>query len=384
MPVAEIIAIGTELLLGEVLDTNTASIARRFRDLGIDLYRTTIVGDNIERIASALKEAMQRSDIILTTGGLGPTVDDPTRQAVARAIDAELEYRPELWEQIQERFARYNRQPTENNRRQAFIPQGSVVLENPVGSAPAFYMDLGRNMIISLPGVPREMEALMEQKVIPLLRRRFPLDQIIKIHVLHCAGVGESQVDEWIADFETCANPTVGLLAHAGRVDIRIAAKASSEEEAEYMIAEVAVKIRERVGAAIYGMDAESLEGVLRQRLDARGWTLAGLECGLDGKLLDALQIAGASPEHTRSINEPKPLSDFYRLVREFQEECRADAALGALYSPGAVRQLLNLFLITPQEEFEISRSYGGPPELGVAWAVNTTLDFIRRNIHPA
>ncbi len=381
MPVGEIIAIGTELLLGEISDTNTTSIARIFRSLGIDLYRTMIVGDNLERIAAAIREAMQRSDIILTTGGLGPTVDDPTRQAVALAVGVELEYRPELWEQIQERFMRYSRQPSENNRRQAYIPQGAVALENPVGSAPAFSLDTGKNIIISLPGVPREMDALMQEKVIPLLRSRFTLDQVIKIHVLHCAGVGESQLDEWISEFEYSTNPTVGLLAHAGRVDIRIAAKAASEQEADEMIANLAAQIRARVGNAVYGADGDTLESALSQYLSTRGWSLAALEYGLQGQFLQAMQAAGVAPDDMRAKPNLDLDTDFHQTVRDFRAERGADAAIGALYAPGATRQTLDLFLVTPAGEQENTRPYGGPREMGIPWGVNSALDFIRRQI---
>src|SRR5574340_461977 len=192
MPVGEIIAIGTELLLGETQDTNTSYIARAFRDAGIDLYRTMIVGDNIDRIAQAIREALSRADIVITTGGLGPTVDDPTRLAVARAIGVELEFEPELWEQSQVRFQRFHRHATENNRRQAYIPQGAAAIDNQVGTAPGFYFQEGEKIVISLPGVPREMEFLLQQKVLPLLIDRFALKGIIKSYVLHAAGVGES------------------------------------------------------------------------------------------------------------------------------------------------------------------------------------------------
>src|SRR5512135_2170348 len=138
MPAAEIIAIGTELLLGEIQDTNTRYLARLLRDYGVDLYRTTIVGDNVDRIAHAIRESLSRCQIIITTGGLGPTVDDPTRQAVAMAAGTELEFQPQLWDQIQDRFERFGRNPTENNRRQAYIPRGAIAMENPVGTAPAF------------------------------------------------------------------------------------------------------------------------------------------------------------------------------------------------------------------------------------------------------
>src|SRR4030066_1722983 len=160
MPSAEIITIGTELLLGEIVDTNSHFIARCLRDAGIDLYRKTTVGDNVKRIAFAIQQALERCDIVITSGGLGPTVDDPTRDAVALAVGMTSEYHPELWEQIKARFLRYGRVPTENNRRQAYIPKGAIAIENPVGTAPIFIVELGNQVIISLPGVPREMETL--------------------------------------------------------------------------------------------------------------------------------------------------------------------------------------------------------------------------------
>jgi len=381
MPVGEIIAIGTELLLGEIQDTNTASIARVFRDLGIDLYRTMIVGDNLERIAGAIQEALGRADIVLTTGGLGPTVDDPTREAVARAFGAEVEYHPELWQQIQERFTRYARQPSENNRRQAFLPHGAIAIENPVGSAPAFYMNAGDKVVISLPGVPREMDAIIQSSILPMLRSRFHLDSVIQIHVLHCAGVGESQVDEWIGEFEYNSNPTVGLLAHPGRVDIRIAAKAANIQEADRMIAEVASQIRQRVGEAVYGANEETLESALAQRLLAKGWSLAVWESGLGGALAEKLTFAGINYQSEVSVSLPETPAELPQIIMDFRAAHSAQVTVGVVYTPGQFRQTLALYAITPDGELDASRSYGGPPQLGIAWAVNSTIDFIRRNI---
>ena len=180
MPSAEIITIGTEILLGDILDTNARFVARALRETGIDLYRKTTVGDNTGRIAQAIQQAMERCDIVLTTGGLGPTVDDPTREAVALAMGVEVEYHPELWEQIKARFQRFGRQPTENNMRQAYIPAGAIPVENPVGTAPSFAIERGHKTIISLPGVPREMEYLLEHTVLPYLRQRYHLTGTIK------------------------------------------------------------------------------------------------------------------------------------------------------------------------------------------------------------
>jgi nicotinamide-nucleotide amidase len=214
MPKAEIITIGTELLLGEIQDTNTRYLARHLRDAGIDLYRTMMVGDNVNRIALIIREALTRSDIIITTGGLGPTVDDPTRQAVAFALNRNLDYHPELWEQILSRFQRYGRQATENNRRQAYIPAGAIPVENQVGTAPAFIVEQGEQVIISLPGVPREMEFLLHNAIFPYLKEHYHLHGVIKALVLHTASMGESQIDEIIGDLEEASNPTLGRPPH--------------------------------------------------------------------------------------------------------------------------------------------------------------------------
>src|SRR4030065_1986017 len=248
MPSAEIITIGTEILLGEIVDTNAYFLARSLRDAGIDLYRKTTVGDNVRRIARAIQQALERCDIILTTGGLGPTVDDPTREAVAQAVGVNTEYHPELWEQIEARFHRYGRKPTENNRRQAFIPQGAKAIENPVGTAPIFILEHQSHVIISLPGVPREMEYLMEHEVIPYLRQHYDMHAIIKTRVLHTVGVGESQIDDLIGDLEQLSNPTVGLAAHSGQVDVRITAKSDSAAASDALISPIEIILRNRLG----------------------------------------------------------------------------------------------------------------------------------------
>ncbi len=299
MPSAEIITIGTEILLGEIVDTNAQYLARKFRDAGIDLFHKSTVGDNADRIAQVIRHAMESSDIIITTGGLGPTVDDPTREAIAMAVGVELEYRPELWEQITARFQRYDREPTENNKRQAFVPKGAVPVENPVGTAPAFIVEhtissspqgsalpsgsksshgsteAPSRTIIALPGVPREMEYLLEKEVLPYLRTRYQLSGIIKTRLIHTVGVGESQIDDLIGDLETLSNPTVGLAAHSGQVDVRITAKAGSEAQANELIRGIETTLVERLNTWIYGADQETLEDVALKALKRREWTLA-------------------------------------------------------------------------------------------------------------
>jgi competence/damage-inducible protein CinA-like protein len=368
MPSAEIITIGTEILLGEIVDTNTRHIALTLRDLGVDLYRTITIGDNLERIASAIRESMQRAEIVITTGGLGPTVDDPTREAVAKAAGVENEFREELWEQVKETISRYGRKPAENQKRQAMIPKGALGVKNPVGTAPAFIVETERNAVISLPGVPHEMEHILHESIIPYLQQRFNLRDVIKVRVLHCAGLGEGMIDEKIADLETLANPTVGLAAHTGVVDVRIAAKAGSETEALKMIDEIDRQVRQRLGEAVFGVDEDRLEEVVLKLIATRGWTLTAIESGLDGLLARKIP-------HTASIPNlsPAALMDTLRAARS---ESKTDVALGV--SVYINERTAEMALITPRGEKTHRITYGGPPRSLPRWAMNLALNWLR------
>src|SRR5690349_7594823 len=189
---AEIIAIGTEILLGEITDTNPVYIARLLRDIGVNLYYMTSVGDNEGRIANAIKIACSRAQIVITCGGLGPTIDDMTRQGVAIATDRGLTFHQDLLDKIAERFANFRAKMTENNQRQAFLPDNAILIENPVGTAPSFIVEHAGSVVISVPGVPREMKFLMTESVVPYLQEHFNLGKgIIKARVLRTAGIGE-------------------------------------------------------------------------------------------------------------------------------------------------------------------------------------------------
>ena len=369
MASAEIITIGTEILLGEIVDTNTRYIARTLRGMGVDLYRTITIGDNVDRIAEAIRHSMQRAEIVITTGGLGPTVDDPTREAVARAVGVETEFREDLWEQVVAIISRYGRKPSENQKRQAYVPKGAIGIPNPVGTAPCFIVETERNAVLSLPGVPNEMEHILHESMIPYLQKRFQLDEIIKIRVLHCSGLGEGMIDEKIADLETLSNPTVGLAAHTGVVDIRIAAKAKNEAEADAMIADIERQVHERLGDAVFGADEDRLETVTLNEVAKRGWTLIGFEAGLDGMLATKIP-------HTTSVPalESASLLDALRSVRM---EANADAALGVALYPQ--ERAAEMALITPNGEKTHRITYGGPPRSLPRWSVNVALDWLRR-----
>jgi nicotinamide-nucleotide amidase len=378
---AEIIAIGTELLLGEIADTNTAVIARALRSIGLDLYRTAMVGDNAERIAQVIREALGRSDAVITTGGLGPTVDDASRQGVALAVGAPTEFRPELWEQIQERFARYRRTPTENNRQQAMIPAGALAVENPVGTAPAFIVETPSSVVISLPGVPGEMSYLLETAVLPYLRRRLGLNAVITSRVLKTSGIGESWLDERIADLERAENPTVGLSAHPGQVDVRITAKAASDSEADRMLDQVQATLRERLGSAVFGIDSDTLEGVACRLLAERRWRLALVEHGTGGALAMMMASQAGSFAGGHVLSERVDAATLEALVDHARREFNAEVGLGVVAWRESDRQAMIFHLATPDRRHDAERGYGGPPEAASLWAVNMALDFLRRRL---
>ena len=282
---AEIVTIGTELLLGEIVDTNSAWIAQQLTTIGLNLYYTTTVGDNLQRISEVLRYSLQRSDVVITTGGLGPTVDDMTREAVAAATDRELVFDEELLQEIACFFARRNYPMTQNNRKQACRPAGARVIHNPVGTAPSFAVEHNGHVIISLPGVPFEMKYLMEHEVLPYLRERFGLRGIIKSRTLRTCGIGESMIGSRIDDLMRLSNPTVGTAAHPGQTDVRVTVKAESIAEADALIAPVEQELRARLGDYVYGVDQETLSDALTRLLLERGLRLALAETVTHGEL---------------------------------------------------------------------------------------------------
>ncbi len=287
---AEIISIGTEILLGVLTDTNSVYMAQALRDLGVNVYFMSSVGDNEARIASVVRVALSRADVVITCGGLGPTVDDMTREAVARAVDKKLVFHAELLEQIAERFGRYRTKMTENNKRQAYLPEHAMVIENPVGTAPAFSVELEDQSIICLPGVPREMKFLFQEKVIPYLKTRYTLTDVIHIRTLKTAGIGESMLDEMLGlELLNGANPSIGLAAHMGQIDIRITAKAGTLIRAQELISPIESAIRQRVGKYIFGADEDVMESVLLNLLQKHQLTLDIVECGIEKSIQQRL-----------------------------------------------------------------------------------------------
>ncbi len=380
----EIITIGTELLLGDILDSNAQYIARTLREAGIDLHWISTVGDNSERIASAVRLALSRADAVITTGGLGPTIDDPTREAVARATDRALELRPELWKEIQERMARWARATPETNRRQAFIPQGAVPIANPVGTAPGFILEVGSSCVLTLPGVPREMQHMLGETVVPYLISRLSVRAIFRSRVLHIAGVGEAAIDEKIGEFESLTNPTVGLAAHNGIIDVRITVKGEDEAQMRAEIENLEDEIRRRLPEAVFGADEQSLEGVTLARASVAGMRVASVEWGAGGRLAGRLAAADRANDFAGGLALPglaESLDHVERETRGWMEARGATVGLGlSVRAASPVSEIL-IVRLAPQAREVKSRTFGGPPSSSDRWGVNIALYFLWRSL---
>ncbi|MEX2161250.1 MAG: CinA family nicotinamide mononucleotide deamidase-related protein [Anaerolineales bacterium] len=381
MPNAEILAIGTELLLGEIVNTNTQYLARRLREAGIDLFWTSTVGDNEGRIAEAVRHALSRSQILFCTGGLGPTVDDVTREGIARALGIELVFHDELWKQITDRFARFGRTPTENNKRQAYLPNGAQALENAVGSAPGFVIEQGDKLIFTMPGVPGEMAYILEHEIIPYVEKRFGKGTVIRTRILHIAGIPESQIDEKIADLEKLANPTVGLAAHAGSVDVRLTAKADSAEQAADMLADLEAQARQRLGDWIYGADEETLARAALMEVAARNLTLAVIEKGLEGALIKAFTGQGNAFVGGEILNANVKTKRLPELTQQYSKEVRAGLFLGAELRSSPAKHELGLAIVGLGREHNFSFSYGGHFQQAPEWAASLAISILRREL---
>jgi nicotinamide-nucleotide amidase len=294
MATAEIVAIGSELLLGQIVDTNSAWMAQRLTALGVNLYFKSVVGDNPGRMKDVIARALERADIVITSGGIGPTQDDLTREIVAEVTGRKLVQNAEMLTQVEAHFRRRGRPMTPNNLRQSYMPEGAIPVKNPNGTAPSFIVEDPRAVVYSLPGVPVEMKWLFENEVEPYLREKFHLAEVIHYRVLKIIGIGESAVDDKVGHLiANLNNPTVGVLALPGQVDVRIAAKAANRDEAMRLIAPVEAEVRDLLGAAIFAADDETMEHVVGKLLRTQGKTVAVCEDLTCGQLAERVQTAG-------------------------------------------------------------------------------------------
>jgi nicotinamide-nucleotide amidase len=345
--IVETLAVGTELLLGQITNTNAKEIATRLAESGFTHLNQTVVGDNAGRMESAIDRATERSDALIITGGIGPTADDITRDAVAAVAGVPLVYDETYEHVLRERWSQLRPDIAfpESNLRQAFRPEGSHVVVNPKGSAPGFRLRIGSCWVFALPGVPAEMLDMVDELVLPFLRERAGEGRVVVSRVLRSWGMSEAKVGEELQDlFDSSTNPTIAFLASAGEISIRITALAGSDGSARLLIAPVEREVRERIGDRIFGVDDETIERVIRRELESRGWTIGTAESatgGLVGRRLTSLPgasatfrgsvVAYASDLKTSILGVPESTIDEHGVVSEATAEAMALGARAVL-----------------------------------------------------
>ncbi|HYE83922.1 MAG TPA: competence/damage-inducible protein A [Clostridia bacterium] len=292
---SEIIAVGTELLLGNIVNTNARYLSQKLADIGIDVFYHVTVGDNLERLKATIKESLERSDLVITSGGLGPTADDLTKEGVALALGLKLLPDEASIRKIEAMFKTVGRPMTQNNIKQGYIPEGAAILENDNGTAPGVLIEKEGKMVIMLPGPPKELYPMFENKVLPYLRNK--VHCTIRSRMLRVTGVGESAAEDMLKEiFQNQSNPTIAPYAKDGEVHLRITAKTDTPEEADRLIDQIEEKVKAVLGENIYGYDEESLEEVVMKLLQAEKLTISLAESCTGGLIASRLtDVPGAS-----------------------------------------------------------------------------------------
>ena len=258
---AEIIGIGTEILLGQIVNTNSALLSRKLAGIGVDVYYHSTVGDNKKRLYESIKTALRRSDTVITTGGLGPTIDDVTLETLAEVFEKPLILKKRIADQIDAHFKKHHIKMPQDNLRQAYIPEGATWLRNNIGTAPGLVIKIGRKSLIALPGPPHEMIPMLDSYVLPYLKKRCKSKAVILSRTLKTTGLAESQLHDKIKGFmRLSGDTTVGIYARPGQVDLKITSKASNSIAAKRKINSIEKKIRRRLGRLIFGVDSQTLE----------------------------------------------------------------------------------------------------------------------------
>jgi nicotinamide-nucleotide amidase len=340
---AEIIATGTELLLGEVTDTNTSFLAQQLASLGVDLYFTSSVGDNYERLLGTLQCAWERSELILTTGGLGPTQGDITRDAIAGLFGEKMEVDPELKASTQKFFSERGIEMTANNLKQAMLIPSARVIPNPRGTAPGWWVEKEGRIIIAMPGPPGEMQPMWQTHVAPALQKR--AGAIILSRTLKTFGLPESTVDERLADLLKSSNPTLASYAKQDGIHLRITAKADTLESARALIAAHEQSVRDIVGDYIWGADDDTLETTVGKMLVSKKLSLAVAESFTGGALI---QLLSRAPENSRFFK-----GGFFTASDE------AKISLGLVWGSGSIGSIARAMASLACERFHADIGIG-------------------------
>ncbi len=354
---AEIIAIGTELVLGATVDTNSAYLAQQLATIGVPVRRVTLVGDELEEIVAALRQAMARAPLVICSGGLGPTSDDLTRAAIAEATGRPLIFHQTLLDDIAARFAAFKRPMSASNRQQAHVPEGAYIIRNPRGTAPAFVAERDGRYVAALPGVPQELRYLTEHALLPYLRQHHGLAEVLLVREVHAAGLTEAEASERLGDLMPGVNPIVGISAKRGQYTIRIAARGTGRDDAERLIAPVLAAIQERLAGFL--LDEETLEQRVGRLLTERGARLTVIENDPAAPAFRAISATAAGRRAIRQaiIQTDLPLEESYestarRLAHLADPRESSTARLVALIEPGdASMRNVHVALGTPHSE---------------------------------
>ncbi len=414
----EIVGVGTELLLGQIINSNAAWIGQRLADVGWDCLRHTVVGDNEERIAAVLREALDRADAVIVTGGLGPTQDDVTRDAVAAVAGVALRRDPAIERWLEERFARFGRQRMARmNLRQADVPEGARTIDNPRGTAPGLIIEVGGKPLYAVPGVPREMEGMLERVVLPDLAARAGEGRAIVSRTLRTAGVGESLLAErltplWESTGAAGEGVTMAYLASPGEVRVRLTAVGATREEALARIGPVERAVRDELGTVVYGFDDETLERAVARLLGELGQTLATAESLTGGLVGGRVTTVPGASDHYRGgvvayateakatvlgvdqklLDEHGPVSEpvAAAMAEGVRRAFATDVGLATTGVAGPTEQgghpvgSLCLAVADAVGTVTITRRAPGDRAQVRAWATTVALDLLRRRLEGA
>ncbi|MEZ5175964.1 MAG: competence/damage-inducible protein A [Acidimicrobiia bacterium] len=407
----ESLAIGTELLLGQIVNTNASDIATRLAASGITHHRQSVIGDNRERMDAAIAAATTRCDALIVTGGIGPTGDDVTRESVASVAGIPLMFDEAHAAEMRAAWLARGRRFPESNLRQAYRPDGAIVIDNHKGSAPGFRIEVNGCWVICLPGVPAEMRAMLDEQVMPFLRSMSGTDGVVVSRVLRTWGMSEAQVGEDLGDlFEDSSNPTVAFLASDGEIGVRLSCLARTGAEAAALIDPIEAEVRRRLGRAVFGIDDDTIEGVIHRLLAQRGLTVGSAESATGGIIAQRLTmtpgasatvrgsvVAYANEVKTRVLGVDPGIIERNGVVSEpvatamalgARRVLGADVAVAVTGSAGPepLEQPVGTMIIavaTPDEETVRTLHLPGDRERVRAYAATAALHLVRRAIDP-
>lgn len=293
--IAEILAVGTELLMGQIANTNAQYISKRLAELGINVYFHTVVGDNPARLEETLKRALIRSDIVITTGGLGPTKDDLTKETIAKTMNRTLVLHEDILDKIRDFFIRKHRQMVANNEKQAYLPDRSLLIPNPNGTAPGCIIEEDGKTVMMLPGPPKEMQPMFDETIFPWLNQKTGMVLVSKM--LKVFGIGESELETRLMDLiDNQNNPTIAPYVAQGEVTVRVTARCAAKEEALKLLSPIVKEIETRLGTMVYAREGESLEQVVFDLLKQNHLVMATAESCTGGLLAERMtSLPGAS-----------------------------------------------------------------------------------------